>query len=170
MSRKETYLPWGFRMSPRRSFTSRLALAYAAMVTATVLIVLVAGRLIVGHQLIRGLDLLNVAEFEEIRTHITAPATPLLDEPTLAVLREHTTIDSPMYFFQVCAPDGRVLFRSANLGRNALPPPSGQDRHYSVEVRPEPGPLRVGEFALGAVWIEIAASRTAQISRSSRNS
>ena len=148
-------------MNPRRSFTSRLAFAYAAMVTATVLIVLVAGRLIVGHQLIRGLDLLNVAEFEEIRTHIAAPATPLLDEPTLAVLREHTTIDSPMYFFQVCAPNGRVLFRSANLGHSALPPPSGQARHYSVEVRPEPGPLRVGEFALGAVWIEIAGSREA---------
>ena len=50
-------------MSHRRSFTTRLTLAYAAMVTATVVIVLVVGRIIVGHQLIRGLDLLNAAEF-----------------------------------------------------------------------------------------------------------
>ena len=148
-------------MSHRRSFTTRLTLAYAAMVTATVVIVLVVGRIIVGHQLIRGLDLLNAAEFEEIRTHLTAPTTPALDETALTALREHTTIDSPMYFFQVCASDGRVLFRSANLGRNALPPPAGRERTHSLLLQPEPGPLRVGEFALGAVWIQIAGSQEA---------
>ncbi|HLP02290.1 MAG TPA: ATP-binding protein [Opitutaceae bacterium] len=139
-----------------RSFALRLALGYALLTTLTVAVVLVAGRFIVEHQVLHGLDLLNDAEFVELVDRFPAPATVPLDERTLEILREHTAIDSSMYLFQVLAPDGAVLFRSANLGPGVLPQPETLRTHYSTSAVPA-GPIRLGNYTSGAVIIQVAS-------------
>lgn len=142
-----------------RSFATRLALTYALLTTATVAIVLVAGRLIVGHQVVHGLDLLNNAEFMELADRLPAPASAALDDRALKTLHEHTAIDSSMYFFQVGAPDGTILFRSANLGAHRLPTSSPATDPATADL-PEIGPVRIGNYPYGAVHIQVASPLT----------
>ncbi len=139
-----------------RSFAVRLTLTYAALTTATVAVVLVAGRLIVGHQVVHGLDLLNTAEFVELADRLAPPRTHQLDAATLTVLGEHTAIDASMYLFQVNGDDGEVLFRSNNLGNERLPllPAGSAPRTLEIE---EIGSVRVSRFQHGAVAIQVAS-------------
>lgn len=139
-----------------RSFAARLALTYAGLTTATVAVVLVAGRLIVGHQVIHGLDLLNAAEFTELADRFPPPTSANLDHVALETLREHTAIDASMYLFQVNGADGNVLFRSTNLGDEHLPvlPTDSAPRTAEVE---EIGHVRIGWFRHGAIAIEVAS-------------
>lgn len=139
-----------------RSFATRLALGYALLTTATVAVVLVAGRLIVGHQVVHGLDLLNAAEFAELADRLPAPASAVLDAHALETLREHTAIDASMYLFQVCALDGSVLLRSANLGTNRLPPPRNERSDTTSAIR-QIGPVRIGTYPYGSIIIQVAA-------------
>ncbi|HLP09100.1 MAG TPA: ATP-binding protein [Opitutaceae bacterium] len=139
-----------------RSFALRLALGYALLTTLTVAVVLVAGRFIVEHQVLHGLDLLNDAEFVELVDRFPTPPVVPLDERTLEILREHTAIDSSMYLFQVLAPDGAVLFRSSNLGPGVLPQPEARRTHYSTTATPA-GPIRLGNYTSGAVTIQVAS-------------
>lgn len=138
-----------------RSFATRLALTYALLTTVTVAVVLVAGRVLIAHQVLHGLDLLNAAEFEELADRFPPPATHDLGETALHTLQDHTTIDASMYLFQVTAADGALLFRSTNLGTAALPAVApGTNR--TAEVHPL-GAVRCGAFQHGAVTILVAA-------------
>ncbi len=139
-----------------RHFATRLALAYALLTTVTVGLALIAGRLIVGHQVVHGVDLLNAAEHAELIDRIPAPTAARLDEHTLHTLHEHTAIDASMYLFQVCAPDGSLLFRSANLGGSRLPPPLPGRIELTATIPPL-GPVRIGNYPFGAVIIQVAS-------------
>lgn len=139
-----------------RSFATRLALAYALLTTVTVGLALIAGRLIVGHQVVHGVDLLNAAEHAELIDRIAAPTAAQLDEQALQTLREHTAIDASMYLFQVAAPDGSLLFRSANLGASRLPPPRPGRLDLTATIPPL-GPVRIGNYPYGAVVIQVAS-------------
>jgi signal transduction histidine kinase len=131
-------------------------LGYALLTTLTVAVVLVAGRFIVEHQVLHGIDLLNDAEFVELVDRFPSPLRTELDERTLEILREHTAIDSSMYLFQVIRPDGSVLFRSTNLGPGVLPPPEADRTHYVTSTVPT-GPVRLGNYPYGAVTIQVAS-------------
>lgn len=139
-----------------QSFATRLVLGYALLTTATVAVVLVAGRLIVGHQVVHGLDLLNAAEFAELADRLPPPTRATLDEHALETLREHTAIDASMYLFQVCAADGTVLFRSANLGPTSLPTLAGPQYNQTFTVKAL-GPVRIGGFPHGTIIIQVAS-------------
>lgn len=140
-----------------RGFAGRLALTYAALTTATVVLVLVGGRLLIGRAMVRSIDLLNQAEFQELAARLPPPATPALDDRALGMLHEHTAIDAPMFYFQVHAAGGAVLFRSANLGDTTLP--AGPEVAPPRFVRwHEGGRLRLGEYRLGAVHVQVASS------------
>ncbi len=139
-----------------RSFATRLALTYALITTLTVGVVLVAGRLIVGHQILHGIDLLNAAEFAELADRLPPPQSPALDGHTLEILREHTAIDASMYFFQVDSADGTPLFRSANLGPARLPSDASSNEGLTSEL-PEIGEIRLGRYPYGTVHILVAS-------------
>jgi signal transduction histidine kinase len=140
-----------------RSFATRLAFTYALLTTATVGTALVAGRLVVSHQMIHGVDLLNAAEFEELRDRIEPPSQPSLSPHAMEALQNHAVLDAPIYRFQVCAPDGTVLFRSANLGSARLPPPHAKPGDHTARLKGI-GPVRYGEYPLGAVRVQVASS------------
>lgn len=139
-----------------RSFATRLALTYTLLTTLTVAVVLVAGRGLIAHQVLHGLDLLNAAEFEELADRFAPPVGRELDEHALLTLQDHTTIDASMYLFQVLAADGTILFRSANLGTAELPRTAAATNR-TAEVRPI-GPVRIGAYTHGVVTIQVASA------------
>jgi signal transduction histidine kinase len=139
------------------SISRRLTLSFAALVTITTATVLALGGWLLSRQMVNGLDLLNAAEFSELRERLeTVPAPPAAAEISRRI-REHTEIDAAMYYCQVHSPDGTILFRSPNLGDTALPiPPEDMPASWTSEL-PNLGTIRVSEFQTGPLHIQIAS-------------
>ena len=112
-----------------RSFTGRMVVQFAVLVTLTIGVVLAAGRWFLFREAINGLDLFNQAEYTEIHDRLGSfQAVPNPAEVDRRI-RAHTEVDSALYFFQVRDSTGAVIFRSTNLGSSELPPlPKGVSR------------------------------------------
>ena len=139
------------------SISRRLTLSFAALVTITTAVVLSLGGWLLSRQMVNGLDLLNKAEFSELRERLeTIPSPPATAEISRRI-REHTEIDAAMYYSQVHTPDGTILFRSPNLGASALPIPPGDMPPSWTDELPDLGTVRVSEFQAGHLHVQVAS-------------
>jgi len=139
-----------------KSLTSRLTFWYALVVTVTVAVLLLLGRFYLEHNLIKGVDLLNEVEFEEVRSRIDRPNAGGEGE-VLEAVRQHAELDAALYFFQVGRGHDQVIFKSSNLGPYQLPP--GVHGRSKVTVADdELGVLRSAEFSYAGLDIHIASS------------
>lgn len=139
------------------SFTTRTTALLAVLVTGTTAVVLAVGGWLLHRQAMNGLDALNAAEFREVVERMEKmPAAPTAAEVESRV-RPHAEIDAAMYFFQVSGAGGELLFRSPNLGRVVLPTPTEQPDNRE-ETLPGIGRVRVSEFRLDGLRVQIAAS------------
>lgn len=141
------------------SFTARTTALLALMVTLTTGVVLATGGWLLHRQAMSGLDALNAAEFSEVEDRL-GHRTGLSAAEIQARLRPHTETDAALFFFQVCGPNGELLFRSANLGQVVMPvsihPPDSRE-----EDLPGFGRVRISEFRHGQLLVQIAASSEA---------
>ena len=139
-----------------KSLSIRLTFWYALVVTLTVGAAFLFGRLFLEDYLVRGLDLMIEAEFEEIRARLDEPPGFSAESPILDAVLKHAEIDEALYYFQIKHPGGKTLFRSANLGGKDLAVLHGLSR---VTLDHEQlGRLRVGEFNQNGLDVHIAAS------------
>lgn len=137
-----------------RSLTFRLTFWYALVVTLTVGAILWAGRFYLESHIVKGVDFINDAEYEEIFHRLkTVPA----DKDLAEAIRLHTEIDASLFFFQVSGPDKAVLFRSANMGSHSIPHSVDGTAQFSIKDD-DLGHLRVGEYAYNNLTIHIASS------------
>ena len=97
-----------------KSLGSRLTYYYALVVMCTVISTMIIGYLLLRNELIHGIDLLNNAEFREIRDRVEVQHGPITEGDFLRRVAEHAEIDAQLYFFQVRR-NGKVLFRSPNM-------------------------------------------------------
>lgn len=140
-----------------RSLGSRLTYWYVLVVSATVILSLAVGRWLLGEQLIRGMDLLNAAEFQEIVDRVETKHQMAPKNEVLQRIAAHSKIDAPLYFFQVRDVNGEVIFRSANMGETVLPEnPAGKTK-WTTSL-PTIEDVRIGKFRIGDMHLEIAAS------------
>jgi signal transduction histidine kinase len=139
------------------AISRRLTLGFAALVTFTTAVVLSLGGWLLSRQMIHGLDLLNEAEFTELRERLeTVPAPPSSAEISRRI-REHTEIDAAMYYCQVYTAEGTILFRSPNLGDTALPIlPEDAAPSWTSQL-PTLGSVRVSEFQAGSLRVQVAS-------------
>ncbi|MDR3405649.1 MAG: ATP-binding protein [Chthoniobacter sp.] len=101
--------------------------------------------------------MLNTAEFQELADRVQ-PKHQLVSDPlVLQRIAAHSKIDAPLYFFQLRDSRGELLFRSANMGEAVLPenPPGQPNCSQNVPLLND---VRVGEFSLGTMRLQIAAS------------
>lgn len=140
-----------------KTLTLRLTLWYAFVVTITVALILSAGRYYLEANLVRGVDFLNRAEFEEVMHRLEGPQTKS-DAISLAdSIRLHTEIDASLFYFQVGSSNGDILFKSANLAGHTLPPQVHGGGAFSIRDE-DLGHLRVSVFAYNGLNIHIASS------------
>jgi len=92
-----------------KSLGSRLTIWYVMVVTLTVVVALFVGRWLLERQLIRGLDLLNAAEFQEIVDRVEKKHQLMPDHEVLERITAHSKIDAPLYFFQLRSRSGEVV-------------------------------------------------------------
>jgi signal transduction histidine kinase len=139
-----------------KSLGSRLTYYYALVVMCTVISTMVIGYWLLRDELIHGIDLLNNAEFREIRDRVEAQHAPIVEGDFLRRVAEHAEIDAQLYFFQVRR-NGKVLFRSPNMRTVVLEPnPRGETNWTTTTSRL--GVVRVGQFPEGEFNVQIATS------------
>ena len=138
-----------------RTFSQRLMLRFAALVSVTSALVLAAGCWLLDRELRRNLELLHGTEHAELRL-LLGSGPPLTPEETARRIGRDAENDATLFLVQVRDPAGRVLFRSRNLGAAELPPLPAGTVHGEVEL-PGVGPLFVSEFP-GEGWRLIIAS------------
>lgn len=139
-----------------RSFTGRIAVQFAVLVTVTIGVVLAIGRWLLAQEAVNGLDLLNQAEYTEIHDRLGSFTTPPSPTEVDRRIRAHTEVDSALYFFQVRESSGAVIFRSTNLGLSELPPLPPGVSHWTGELHGV-GMIRICEFHDGTLSIQVAS-------------
>jgi len=131
---------------------------YAGVVTLTVTIAAAGGFWFIRREMLSGNDFLLDAESKEIIARI-APVSPPTDAQKLQeALREHTELDEALFYFQIQdAAQGRVIYRSPNLGSNELPALSAGLAKSTLDL-PKCGLVRVGEYTIPQLRVQIALS------------
>jgi len=129
---------------------------FAVLVTATIAAVLAVGGWLLVREAVGGLDLLNQAEFVEIRDRIGPNPSDLSAQEIVRRVRSHTEVDAALYYFQIHDAAGYVLFRSTNLGGLTLPDLTGGAPQRTVSME-ELGEVRLCEFYYGRLHFQIAS-------------
>jgi two-component system heavy metal sensor histidine kinase CusS len=139
-----------------KSIGARLALWYAGAATATSACLFVIGYYLLQSHLINGLDLLNEAQFAQIRAHLGNDYSILDSRLIETRIRETTDYASVLFFITIDDRSGpvRPIFYSTNL--RGLPIPDVKGQHQFNAILPGIGELRVGEFILGPFDVTVA--------------
>ncbi len=127
-----------------RTFTQRLTLRFAVLVTATTAVVLGVGGWLLDRQVVRSIEALHEVEYRELRALIGDSPQVTAEEISRRISRDVEN-DAALYFIQVHSDRGEILFRSPNLGGNVLPDLSGRDLHWTFDL-PGIGPVHISEF------------------------
>jgi signal transduction histidine kinase len=139
-----------------RSIGTRLALIYAGVTTATMVCLVVAGYYLLNQQLIHGLDLLNAAEFAQIKASLGPEVDNLAPAVIEQRMRGATEVAAVLFYIEIHEKGKGVLFASRNLFGHRLPDVKGK-RVFNAAAE-EVGNVRVGEFILGKMDVMIATS------------
>ena len=129
-----------------KSLGSRLTYWYVLVVSATVVIALLVGRWLLERELVKGMDLLNDAEYREIVDRMDFKHHPPAESEVIERIAAHSRIDAPLYFFQLRNSRGNVIFRSENMGDTVLPEKPPRRTNWS-ETLPGLEDVRVGVIA-----------------------
>jgi len=139
-----------------KSLGSRLTVWYVVVVMATMFGALLFGHWLLNREMMKGIDLLNKAEFQEIPMRADAGSRDLSQAELLSRVAQEAKLDAALYLFQVRSANGDILFRSENMGTGVLPPnPSGIPT-WTCNCE-SVGPVRVSEFREGPLKVQVAS-------------
>ncbi len=137
-----------------RSISARLSFWYALSATLTLAILFILGYQLQSAQLVRGLDTISYATFEQLKARLGSD-TASLDSATLRRrLQETTEYSSALFYIAVENPKTGSRFASENLKGRAIPDIKGR-RSYDATIRGV-GNTRVNEYLLPPLDVTIA--------------
>ncbi len=137
------------------SFTWKLALRLALLVTATSAAVLAAGGVLLSRQWVRNIDALHATEGREL-DEIVAAVSPLTPHDLARRIQGESDYDLGLYYIQIRDRSGRELYRSPNLGAQSLPAPESLAARTTASL-PELGEVRLTTRSGHDWWIQIAS-------------
>ena len=129
-----------------RSIGARIAVWYACAATATLALLFAAGYVLLERQLLRGLDLLNESEFQQIEARL-GPDYSTLSAPFIEMrIRETTDYASTLFYIDIHRQGTVADFRSTNLKGADIPEVIGRSK-FSIDVRGV-GEVRAAKFQM----------------------
>ncbi len=137
-----------------KSISARLAVWYALAATLTLACLFLAGYQLLETRLIHGLDLLNVAEFKQIKARLGNDYAKLDLQLIDQRVRETAEYASVLFYINIHNPKTGMLFYSHNLNGNEIPDVPGK-HIYNADI-PAVGPVRAGEFVINGLDVTIA--------------
>lgn len=138
-----------------RSLTFRLTWQFAALVTLTTVGVLIAGGVLLRHEVLRGIESMHEVEVAEVASILGMDAT-LTAAEIQQRLADSLDADEALYFIQVHNNAGTIFFRSRNLGESILPDLSEMEPHWTCYL-PGIGDTRVTEYNSGPWHIQLGS-------------
>ena len=139
-----------------KSLGSRLTLWYVLVVMTTMASALVFGHWLLNREMMKGIDLLNAAEFQEIPMRAEAGSRDLSEAELLSRVASEAKLDAALYLFQVRNARGDILYRSENMGSGILPPNPSKEAYWTG-ICESVGPVRVSEFPMGPLKVQVAS-------------
>ncbi|PTX92668.1 ATP-binding protein [Opitutus sp. ER46] len=137
-----------------KSFTLRLTVRFAVLVTLTTAAVLAVGGMLLNHQVVRGLELLHEVEAQELRDLIGGD--PDIAPAALAErIKRDSDNDAALFVIQVLNGGGKVVFRSDNLRDTVLP--VGHAPEHRTIALPALGRVHLSSFPFGTYQIQIGS-------------
>jgi signal transduction histidine kinase len=137
------------------SIGARIALWYAGAATATLALLFVIGYGLLEQQLLRGLDLLNESEFQQIEARL-GPDYSTLSAPFIEMrIRETTDFAKTLFYIDIHRKGTGVIFRSTNLNGADIPDVPGKSA-YSATINGL-GDVRAAEFHMEPYEVTVAA-------------
>ena len=140
-----------------KSIGARLAWWYALASTLTFACLFLAGRYFLERHAIHALDLMNAAEFEQVKGRLGPDAATLTTDELTARLRSAMANDSVLFYVEIRDRTDRTVFRSSNLRDRPIPRLAGQPA-FNAPIQGL-GELRAGAFPLGSLTVLIATSK-----------
>jgi two-component system heavy metal sensor histidine kinase CusS len=140
-----------------KSIGARISFWYALASTVTFACLFLAGRYFLERHAIHALDLMNAAEFEQVKARLGPDAAALSQEELRGRLRSAMSNDSVLFYVEIRDRAGASIFRSSNLRESSITPIPGQSV-YNAPVTGL-GELRAGTFQLGSLTVLIATSK-----------
>ena len=140
-----------------KSIGARLAFWYALASTATLACLFLAGRYFLEQHAIHALDLINAAEFDQVKGRLGSDFGTATAETVRGRMRETGAHASVLFYIEIHAVRGGLLYRSNNLQGQAIPRLAGRTAYNA----PTPGfyEMRADEFTHGPLVIVIANSK-----------
>ncbi|RXK52864.1 HAMP domain-containing protein [Oleiharenicola lentus] len=138
----------------RHSFTLRLTVRFAVLVTLTTAAVLAAGGWLLHRQAMTSLVDLHELESEELGEILEAAVRSAADVGHQ--IKEEADSDIALFYIQVRDERGDVVFRSANLGPTLLPVLAGMEGDRVVEL-PGAGRVLISDTKHGAWHLQVAS-------------
>jgi signal transduction histidine kinase len=137
-----------------RSIGVRLTLYYAGAATASAALLFGSGYVLLQDRLVRGLDLLNRAEFAQLRMRLGPDYRTLTPRVIDERIRQNADAAPALFFINVDEPRSGMVFYSNNLHNRSIPDVKGQ-HDYNVVISGV-GETRVGEFVMPPFDVSIA--------------
>lgn len=165
-----------------KSVGVRLAFWYALASVLTLALLFRAGRYLLEQHVIHNLDLLNAAQFDQLKVRLGPNPEQLGPAEIRERIREATEFSQARFYLEIHLASGSPTYSSRNLGRRTIPnlpftrdlmakffdlvfsyrdtyrPAVPAKRTFNVKLD-DLGELRVGEFALGPMTVIIATSK-----------
>lgn len=140
-----------------KSIGVRLAFWYAFASTATFACLFLGGRYYLEKHAIHALELLNAAEFEQIRPRLGPDYATLTPAEIEERLRETTEYSSVLFYIEIHRRGTGTVFRSRNLKGLSIPDKPGV--HYNAVIG-DLSELRASKFLVEPMEILIATSKS----------
>ena len=141
------------------TFTARVTLQIAALVTGTTIVVLLAVDWMLERQITQSMEFMQELEAHELSKSLGNDQSISRAELTERIERD-VERDTELYYIQVHNEKGVVLFRSRNLIDTILPDltyTDDQGTQSRTMTIPPLGPLQISEFYRGPWHIQIAS-------------
>lgn len=136
------------------SFRVQVTRRLALLVTSVTIAVLLAGGLLLNHQIEHGLELLHEVEAQEIGQLLGEDTSLSADEMERRISHDADS-DAALFFIQVSRGD-HIAFRSDNLGDTLLPISHPAGRHWTTRL-PFLGRVRLSTYQRGP-WLIVLGS------------
>ena len=141
-----------------RSLGARLMLWYSVISTVTLAALVAVGFYLLNRHMVHSLDLLNLAEFENVKARL-GPDHAGLEPDEIDKRMQLGGEDRALAFYiEIREADGRVVFSSRNLSGQQLSTSGTRSEGFDVEL-PGIGELRAGRFPLQTRAVVVASPK-----------
>jgi two-component system heavy metal sensor histidine kinase CusS len=139
-----------------KSISARMTVWYAGAASITLALLFVAGYWLLERQLLRGLDLLNKAEFANIEARLRPDYPNLNADIVQTRIREAADVASALFFIDIHLPHHPPIFRSANLQNLRMLHVHLPDILQFSSDEVDIGEVRTAEFRMGVYDVIVA--------------